>query len=609
MAYKNLEACIRDLEATQQLIRVEVPVNANLELAEIHRRVNQAKGPALFFTNITQCKFPVATNIYGTNSRVEYLFRDIIATFEKLSRLRADPSALMSTPAMALSVIPRLYRTWPSYDRWNQDILRQQCKVSELPQIKSWPDDGGSFITLPQVISFPPNSQKLSEANIGMYRIQMSGNDYHSDQELGLHYQIHRGIGIHHQAYNATDQEFKISIAVGGPPSHALASIFPLPEGMSEVLFTGLLGNRSYHYCRNDGYFIPTDVDFCITGIVRKNQLKKEGPFGDHLGYYSLMHDFPVLEIKRVFHKKNAIWHATVVGRPPQEDSAFGHIIHLLTRQLAAQEFPGVKSIHAVDEAGVHPLLLAIGSERYMPFRERKPEEILTQAFHILGKGQTSLSKYLLIAADGFDELPQINNTSDFFSYILERIDWKNDLHFITKTTIDTLDYSGEGLNAGSKLIWACNRNPLRNLQSEYQLPPISEISKVKLVQNGILALQIDPFKADHEEEFKIAKLCERLEKCDLSGFPLLILTDDAAFCAQNFSNFLWTTFTRSNPSTDIYGIKPFVHQKHWGCEGSLIIDARKKPHHAPELITDPAVDKKVDDLMFHHPELKKYLP
>jgi 4-hydroxy-3-polyprenylbenzoate decarboxylase len=242
---------------------------------------------------------------------------------------------------------------------------------------------------------------EVNKANIGMYRIQLSGNNYIQNKEIGLHYQLHRGIGIHHKMYlEEHAAEFKISIAVGGPPCNTLASIFPLPEGMSEIFFSGILGNKAYKYFWYDGYFFPSEADFVITGRIKKNQLKPEGPFGDHLGYYSLTHEFPVLEVDQVYHRKDAIWHFTVVGRPPQEDSSFGHIIHQLVRNLTTHELPGIREVHAVDAAGVHPLLLAIGSERYMPFRDRKPEEILTQANLLLGKGQTSLAKFLIIIAE-----------------------------------------------------------------------------------------------------------------------------------------------------------------------------------------------------------------
>jgi len=255
-----------------------------------------------------------------------------------------------------------------------------------------------------------------------------------------MHYQIHRGIGVHHTMYNKGEEPFRASIFVGGAPSHAFSAIMPMPEGLSELTFAGLLGGRRFRYARRNGFYLSSDADFVITGIIRKGEKKPEGPFGDHLGYYSLQHDFPVMEVEQVYHRRDAIWHFTVVGRPPQEDSSFGYLIHHLVKELAAQEFPGVREIQAVDAAGVHPLLLAIGSERYMPFRERKPEEILIQANRILGSGQTSLTKFLFIAAQG--DAPELTtkNIARFFHHVLERVDWTRDLHFQTRTTIDTLD-------------------------------------------------------------------------------------------------------------------------------------------------------------------------
>jgi 4-hydroxy-3-polyprenylbenzoate decarboxylase len=397
-------------------------------------------------------------------------------------------------------------------------------------------------------------------------------------------------------------------LALVGPPAYSLGSIFPLPEGLSEILFSGLLGNRRYPYTWQDGYFIPVEVDFCITGIVAKDLLKPEGPFGDHLGYYSLTHDFPVMKIHKVFHKKDPIWHFTVVGRPPQEDSGFGHLIHEMVKELTTNEFPGVKEIHAVDVAGVHPLLLAIGSERYMPFREKAPEEILTQANHILGKGQTSLAKYLIITSN--EDAPNLTtkNIPEFFDYILQRVDWTNDLHFYTKTTIDTLDYSGEKWNSGSKLVIAANRKIQRSLASEFiGFPTIPSVEKVKLISSGILALEMPKYQNPSQAKTEIIELKERLKNYDTSGFPLIVIVDDAEFVSIDFNNFLWVTFTRSNPSHDIYGLEEFIENKHWGCHGALIIDARKKPHHAPELVADKEVESKVDSLFHTVESLKPY--
>ncbi len=208
----------------------------------------------------------------------------------------------------------------------------------------------------------------------------------------------------------------------------------------------------------------PAEADFVISGTVDPDRRLPEGPFGDHLGYYSLAHDFPVLNVDRVRHRPDAIWPFTVVGRPPQEDTSFGAFIHELTGPVIPTVIHGVREVHAIDAAGVHPLLLAIGSERYVPYaRERVPQELLTIANSILGQGQLSLAKYLWIAAGEDDPGLDTHDIPRFFRHMLERVDWRRDLHFQTRTTIDTLDYSGSGFNEGSKLVIAARARSVVN--------------------------------------------------------------------------------------------------------------------------------------------------
>jgi 4-hydroxy-3-polyprenylbenzoate decarboxylase len=343
---------------------------------------------------------------------------------------------------------------------------------------------------------------------------------------------------------------------------------------MSEMAFAGILGGRNFRYAKKEGYTISADADFVICGELHQNDIKPEGPFGDHLGYYSLKHDFPVLKIHKVYAKENAIWPFTVVGRPPQEDSQFGALIHEISGKAIEQEIPGLKAVNAVDEAGVHPLLLAIGSERYTPYNPtKKPQELLTIANHILGTGQMSLAKYVFICDD--DAAPDVNDEKAYFTYFLERVNWQRDLHFQTKTTIDTLDYSGDGLNEGSKVVIAAAGEIKRNLKetlANLSLP--SGFSNPQLVSKGNLVV---------EGTGAIEDLITALEKQDLEGIGMITLVDDSKFVSESFSNWLWVTFTRSNPANDIYGLAATVINKHFSCS-IPIIDARIKPHHAPIL-------------------------
>jgi 4-hydroxy-3-polyprenylbenzoate decarboxylase len=340
--------------------------------------------------------------------------------------------------------------------------------------------------------------------------------------------------------FNESQEPFRVSIFVGGPPAHTLAAIMPLPEGLSELTFAGMLGGRRFRYARHRGYIISCEADFCITGTIMKDVKKPEGPFGDHLGYYSLKHDFPVLKIDTVYHRKDPVWHFTVVGRPPQEDSSFGHLIHKIAGPLLPKEFPGILEVNAVDAAGVHPLLLATGSERYMPFRDRRPEEILTQANHLLGKGQTSLAKYLLIAAHGDDPDLSVKNIPGFINHVLGRFDPSRDLHFQTQTTIDTLDYSGTGLNAGSKLVIAACGPVLRPLSNDVpQLRFPSWVREVTVPGPGILALSCPAFRDYDTTKNEVLQLETALDLVQMKGFPLIVLADNAKFLAASYNNFL----------------------------------------------------------------------
>lgn len=598
MAYRSLREAALDLERNGQLLRIKSEVDPDLEMAEIHRRYFDAGGPALLFEQVKGSPFQALSNLYGTFDRTEFLFRHTLDKVQKVVELKADPTNLMKKPLRYPGAPFTALSALPKRRRWNNPILHGKTTIDKLPLVKSWPMDGGAFVTLPQVITLPPASKKVMQSNIGMYRIQLSGNEYELNKEVGLHYQLHRGIGVHHTMYNKSDEPFRASVVVGGPPSYAFSAIMPLPEGLSEMTFAGMLGGRRYGYTWQNNQLLPSDADFVITGIIRKNEKKPEGPFGDHLGYYSLEHDFPVMEVEQVYHRKNPIWHFSVVGRPPQEDSSFGYLIHKIVKLLTPQEFPGIHEINAVDAAGVHPLLLAIGSERYMPFRERKPEEIITQANRIIGSGQTSLAKFLIIAAKGDDPNISAHRIDDFFRHVLERIDWTRDLHFQTRTTIDTLDYSGTGWNEGSKLVIACCGDKKRTLSAElprdFSLP--TGFSNPRFVQPGILAVEGNKFQ-DETSRAEMEQLAAQLRQYDWETIPLIVVCDDSQFLTETLNNFLWATFTRTNPSHDTYGVNSFTQFKHWGCRGALIFDARIKPHHAPELVTDKKVSAKVDQL------------
>jgi 4-hydroxy-3-polyprenylbenzoate decarboxylase len=601
MAYKSLEECLLDLEKNNQLVRIKEEVDPYLEMAAIHLRVHEAGGPALLFENVKGCRFRAASNIFGSLERSKFIFRDTLAMVQQLIELKNNPVKAFKHPVNNFAAGISALKALPLKNPFNKPVLAQQIQLTDIPQIHHWPKDGGAFVTLPQVYTEDIDKPGIMHSNLGMYRIQLSGNNYEPGKEAGLHYQLHRGIGVHQTKANARGLPLKVSVFAGGPPAHSVAAVMPLPEGISELTFAGVLGGRRFRYCYEDGYCISTDADFVITGEVNPGENKPEGPFGDHLGYYSLQHPFPLMKVHKIYAKKNAIWPFTVVGRPPQEDTSFGKLIHEIAGDALQQEIPGLKEVHAVDASGVHPLLLAIGSERYTPYMPSKqPAEILTIANHILGTGQLSLAKFLFITADDSGRL-NVNNIPAYFQFILQRIDLTRDIHFYTHTTIDTLDYSGTALNSGSKVVLAAYgdiiREPLKEVPAV--LKTIRGFENARLVMPGIVALQTKPFLNYGIANKEMSELNEALHNdiSNLKQTPFIIICDDASMVAENLHIFLWVVFTRSNPSHDIYGIDSFTENKHWGCNGPLVFDARIKPHHAPPVEKDAATETKIERL------------
>lgn len=600
MHYSSLQQAVDDLEKHGHLIRIKEEVDPNLQMSSIHLRVHEMGGPALLYENVKGSPFMAVSNLFGTLERSRFMFRKTLPIVDALVKIKIDPISAIKKPINLLKLIPGALTALPMKSSFSP-VQYGTTSIDQLPQIIHWPKDGGAFVTLPQVYTEDIDFPGVTKSNLGMYRIQLSGNEYLQNKEIGLHYQLHRGIGVHQSKSDAKNKPLKVSIFIGGPPSHSFAAVMPLPEGLSELNFAGALGGRRFRYSYDENQnLISNDADFVITGEVMPGAVKPEGPFGDHLGYYSLKHLFPLMKVNKVYHKKNALWAFTVVGRPPQEDTAFGQLIHEITGPVVPNSIPGLHDVHAVDAAGVHPLLLAVGSERYTPYiNERKPQEILTIANHILGFGQMSLAKYLFIVAKEDNPSINIHHIKDYFIHVFERIDWKRDLHFQTNTSIDTLDYSGESLNSGSKVVIAAAGNVIRKLinqtPSHINLPV--GFKNIQLPMPGVISITADSFINYEKASKEMGELDQALCNQELGEIALIVVCDNSDFCAQSINNFVWTTFTKSNPSHDIYGVNSFTHFKHWGCKGPLIIDARKKPFHAPDLILDNATEKKVDAL------------
>ena len=604
--YKDLEQALLDLEKAGMLKRVYQEVDPFLEMAEMARQAFENHGPALLFEHVKGSPFRAVCNIFGTQERLDFLFRKTLAGTQTAVLFKSNPVEFFKH-ARPIALCRAALTGLHSLPHKSGSIRNfRECKLSDLPQIVCWPHDGGAFLTLPQVATRPAEDASVMTTNLGMYRVQISGNDYASN-ECGLHYQIKRDIARHHQKAIEEGRPLKVSIFIGGPPAHTVAAVMPMPENLSELLFAGMLGGHRFRYFIHNGYLVSSDADFCILGEVQPD-LKPEGPFGDHIGYYSDKHLFPYLKVEKVLCKKNAIYPFTVVGRPPQEDTLFGNFIHQVTKPMVPASIPGLAALHAVDEAGVHPLCLALAHERFLPYikpEEREPLELLKTANAILGFNQASLSKYLLIAAaedfadsEGKPSPTEIvRDVEGFFKHVLERVNFSRDLHFETCTSIDTLDYTGGRLNHGSKLTIAAAGPVRRNLRHNPQdiqalreaLSPVG-IAGAASPMPGVIMLQGPAYDASSRDVL-FNQITEALGRWPFrENYPWITLVDSAtdefpSGTAQNtLRDFLWFTFTRSDPAKDVFGYNERTCEKHWKCDAPIIIDARIKPHHQKAL-------------------------
>lgn len=583
---RNLRQALLELEKAGMLKRIREEVDPYLEMAEIARQAYDNNGPALLFEKVKGSRFQAAANIFGSKERMDFLFRRTIESTRLAVQFKsnpvdffrhASPAKLLKAAAAGIHSLPKRSGSIRSFE---------ECSLADLPQIVCWPEDGGAFITLPLVATLPSENGNILQTNLGMYRIQISGNDYDKD-ECGIHYQINRDIAAHHQKALDENRALKVSIFIGGDPAHTIAAITPMPEKLSELTLAGMLSGSRFRYFMHEGYIVSSDAEFCILGEMAPD-LKPEGPFGDHIGYYSGKHEFPYLRVKKVLCKKGAVYPFTAVGRPPKEDTQFGNFVHELTRPMVPSSLPGVHAVHAVDEAGVHPLCLAIGSERFRPYarpEDREPMELLKTANALLGFNQVSLSKYLLLAAKEDNPSLDTANIPEFFAHILERIDFTRDLHFQTSTTIDTLDYTGTSLNHGSKLVITAagpKRRELRENDTDLKslnLPTGFPVAKIAM--KGVLAIQGNG---------DIMALVEAFNGWDYrENYPWISVVDNlgnigGSDAKKSLADFLWITFTRSDPAQDIYGVDAHFVDKHWAIQTPLVVDARTKPRHQKPL-------------------------
>ncbi|MFC5702907.1 UbiD family decarboxylase [Cohnella faecalis] len=579
MSFSSLRPFLDTLRRDGDLAVIEAPVDPVLELAEIHRRVIEQEGPALLFTNVKGSPFPIATNMFGTSRRVDLAFGPRPEAFMKqltgaLDRvLPPTPKALWGERNLVWDLLKVGMKEVPKDGAPILQVLKRERPLADLPAITSWQEDGGPFVTLPLVYTEHPNNRK--HHNLGMYRMQVF-----DDSTTGMHWQIHKGGGFHYHEAEKRGEALPVSVFLGGPPALIASAIAPVPEMLGELLLASLIIGGKLPMVQNPqgGHRMPAEAEFVISGSVPPFLRRPEGPFGDHFGYYSLTHDFPVFNVNHMWHRKDAIYPATIVGKPRQEDYYLGEYLQRLLSPAFPKVMPGVKELWAYAETGVHALAAAVVREAYS-------REALTTGFRVLGEGQLSLTKFLMLT----DQPVDLARFGDLMERVLERFEPHKDLFVFDETSHDTLDYTSGKLNHGSKAIMMGVGEPVRELPAVYNEGVIEGIHAAKPYCRGCLVVSGASYEADPQLASRV------LERLSARGteWPLVIVADDANI-ADGQTSFLWTVFTRFNPADDIYANSD-IRRHHFGYKLPIVIDARMKPGYPDELFAREDIVELVD--------------
>ncbi len=563
--FPDLRAFLDVLRRDNAIVTVNAPVDPYLEVAEIHRRVIATGGPALLFTNVKGSRFRLATNLFGTARRAELAFGT--RPLQLIKRLvHLAETILPPTPAKVwdardvardlVKVGPRRGSTGPVVEHVTSDV-----RLDQLPVITSWPEDGGPFITLPLVYTTHPD--KPGAGNLGMYRLHV-----HDARTTGMHWQIGKGGGYHYAVAEQRGQSLPATVFLGGPPALILSAIAPLPENVPELMLASLIAGARLPQVHGMGaHPLIASAEFALIGDVAPGVRRPEGPFGDHYGYYSLQHDYPVFNVARMAHRADAIYPATVVGKPRQEDFFIGDLLQELLSPLFPMVMPAVEQLWSYGETGYHSLATAVVKQRYK-------REAMASAFRILGEGQLSLTKFLLVT----DRHVDVRNFRTTLEHILARTHPETDLYVFSNLSMDTLDYTGPAVNEGSKGVWLGLGDAVRELPRQFNGPAPQGVTDVRVFCGGCLVVGGPSYASE-------AGAAERLAKEPaFAGWPLLVLTDEPARAARSDMNFLWTTFTRFEPAADIHAAGKRIVRNQIAYPGPIVIDARLKPGFPKEL-------------------------
>ena len=576
--FSDLRAFLDQLRRDRDLVEISAPVDPVLEAAEIHRRVIAAGGPALLFSNIKGAAFPLVTNLFGTPRRAELAFGkrplDFIKRVVHLAEtvLPPTPAKLWDARDVGLELLrvgTKRMATGPI-----REVMTSDVRLDQLPVITCWPDDGGPFVTFPLVYTEHPEKPGH---NLGMYRLQVYGKN-----STGMHWQIGKGGGFHYARAETRNEALPVTVFLGGPPALILSAIAPLPENVPELMLASLIaGERLPQVAGPNGHPHPliASAEFALMGQVAPRVRRPEGPFGDHYGYYSLQHDYPVFDVRQIAHRKDAIYPATVVGKPRQEDFFIGDLLQDLLSPLFPLVMPAVEQLWSYGETGYHSLAAAVVKQRYK-------REAMASAFRILGEGQLSLTKFILLT----DQRVNLKDFRATLEHVLARTDPRTDLYVFSNLSMDTLDYTGPVVNEGSKGVWLGLGDPLRDLPRAFApaTPPPSDVTDVRVFCGGCLVVGTRSYADDPQAPSRVAA------HPAFAGWPLVVVSDEPDRATRSDMNFLWTTFTRFEPAADIHSAGQRVVRNHLTYEPPVVIDARMKPWYPAEVTCRPDVASKV---------------
>ena len=574
----SLRTFLDRLTRENEIITIKPEVDPYLELAEIHRRVIAEGGRALMFERVKGSRYPVVTNLFGTDRRIDLAFgpkpeafvREMVHIAESI--LPPKPAELWKHRSVAGDLL-KLGTRNTSRSPVTQ-VVDRPPRLDELPVLTTWQEDGGPFITLPLVYTENPVTKKH---NLGIYRMQI-----YDARSAGLHWQIQKGGGFHYHEAERLGQSLPVTVFLGGPPALMLAAIAPLPEDVPELVLASLLAGEKLKMTRNplgnEKHRLAAEAEFALVGHAPPHERRPEGPFGDHYGYYSLRHDYPVFHADAIFHRRDAIYPATVVGKPRQEDFFIGDYLQRLLSPLFPMVMPSVRDLWTYGETGFHSLCAAVVRERY-------GREALVSGFRILGEGQLSLTKFLLLT----DTPQDLKNFPALLEHVLERFRPETDLFVFSNVSMDTLDYTSGKVNEGSKAIMLGLGEPVRKLPRAFEGDLPRYVSGAEVFCGGCLVLQGGSFAEDEELASRVAS------DPVFANWPLIVVHDDVRV-ARSSPDFLWATWTRFEPAADIYASKTSVQRHHLVYKAPIVIDARTKPGFPDELIVREDIAAVVDN-------------